>query len=402
MFVVALLFGISSWSPGQAAAAKLGDPFLPGDPMAGRVVFVEKSCHGCHAIWGVGGTLGPDLVAVAGGKTFPQIAGLMWSHTPGMIEMMQERGIPRPVFEPGEMVDLIAYLYYLSYFDDPGDAGLGQAAFEVKGCASCHDIGPEIQAGRVPLNRFANCFSPLALARDMWNTAPEMRKAMAGRELPQSRLEGGDLANILAYINTRGSPPLLERRELLRPGDPGLGARVFEARKCGTCHSLDGREGGGIPDLARSTRRFSANQVAGLMWNHAFEMLDAMEQAGVACEPFQENELTDLIAFLLFVPYQDFPGDGAKGKALFQSKGCNQCHGEEGIAWSQVAPGVNEEHLDSPVTILTAFWNHAPLMEKSMRSAEIPWPHFADDEMRDLLTWLVSGRRKGSEGSGGR
>lgn len=367
-----------------------GDPLLPGDPIAGRRVFVSKGCHECHSVWGAEGRLGPDLADLAGGRTLPQIAGLLWSHTPGMIQVMEERGIPRPTFKPREMADMLAYIHYLDYFDEPGDPEQGRRTFKEKGCKTCHDVGAGAREDHAPLNRFAGCYSPMALARDMWNAAPGMRKAMEGKEVRQPLLTGRDLADILAYLNTVARPEPGRPIELLRPGDPRIGAQVFESRGCNTCHghaSTDSRVG---PDLQEATWRFSATQIAGLMWNHSFTMLDAMEEAGTSFSPMEENELSDLIAYLYFVPYPDRSGEPSLGLGVFRSKGCNSCHGDDGMEWGEAVLGRSPSHRSSPVTILTAFWNHAPRMEVQMRSAGISWPRFEGDEMRDLLAYLAA------------
>jgi cytochrome c2 len=41
---------------------------IPGNPINGRRIFVEGRCVRCHAIWGNGGTLGPDFASVGGGR----------------------------------------------------------------------------------------------------------------------------------------------------------------------------------------------------------------------------------------------------------------------------------------------------------------------------------------------
>ncbi len=59
---------------------------IPGNPINGRRIFVEGRCVRCHAIWGNGGTLGPDFASVGGGRSLQQLAGMFWNHTPRMIE----------------------------------------------------------------------------------------------------------------------------------------------------------------------------------------------------------------------------------------------------------------------------------------------------------------------------
>ena len=54
---------------------------------------------------------------------------------------MQERGVSRPTFTPEEMGDLMGYIYYFNYFDEPGNFIEGERLFEEKGCIKCHLVG---------------------------------------------------------------------------------------------------------------------------------------------------------------------------------------------------------------------------------------------------------------------
>ncbi len=66
-----------------------------GDPVKGRKVYAEKGCGKCHAINGVGPTIGPDLGRTPKvPKTITQIAGVMWNHAPEMRKVAQEKGVP--------------------------------------------------------------------------------------------------------------------------------------------------------------------------------------------------------------------------------------------------------------------------------------------------------------------
>lgn len=92
---------------------------LSDNPLKGRTVFVDKGCVKCHSVWGVGGKLGPDLSRAGMGRSFLQISGMLWSHSPRMIELMEQRGVARPTFTQDEMGKLVSYLYYLNYFNEP-------------------------------------------------------------------------------------------------------------------------------------------------------------------------------------------------------------------------------------------------------------------------------------------
>ena len=92
-------------------------PAADGDPFRGREVFKDKGCVRCHSVWGHGGTLGPEITVAVAGKTWDELVGDFWNHTPRMIDEGSERGYPWPTLERGEMADILSYLYYLRLFD---------------------------------------------------------------------------------------------------------------------------------------------------------------------------------------------------------------------------------------------------------------------------------------------
>ena len=59
----------------------------------------------------------------------------MWNHAP---LMHQRAGDSFPILGPGDMSNLVAYLFAQRYFYDEGDAARGAKVFETKRCASCH------------------------------------------------------------------------------------------------------------------------------------------------------------------------------------------------------------------------------------------------------------------------
>src|SRR5512141_670788 len=126
---VALLRGFT----GKAVLAGLALGLLPrgagaavGDPTRGQSLFVAKGCVQCHAVRGAGGTVGPDLGRTAVKGSFFEIAAAMWNHSGAMEEKMREFRMPRPAFEGQELSDLLGFLYFLNYFDEPGQPRVGK------------------------------------------------------------------------------------------------------------------------------------------------------------------------------------------------------------------------------------------------------------------------------------
>lgn len=77
-----------------------------GSAAHGRQVFSAKKCVSCHAAGGPG----PDLKARAGEFSGISILSSLWRHGPSMLRQMTEKNIPWPVFRPGEMADVLAFL----------------------------------------------------------------------------------------------------------------------------------------------------------------------------------------------------------------------------------------------------------------------------------------------------
>ncbi len=97
--------------------------------LAGSRVFGAKGCAQCHAINGLGGTVGPDLRLFPRTRSYYDFAAAMWNHLPAMSERMSELGIQRPRLSAWETGDLIAFLFWLDYFDPPGDIEEGRGVF---------------------------------------------------------------------------------------------------------------------------------------------------------------------------------------------------------------------------------------------------------------------------------
>jgi cytochrome c2 len=375
--------GVLWCTVGPSAAHAQADG-IPGDPIAGRRIFVERGCDRCHAIWGNGGTLGPDFALVGAGRSLQQLAGMFWNHTPRMIQTVQVRGFQWPTFTEDELAHIISYIYYVKLFDEPGDPVLGERWYREKRCIECHAIAGEGGRSGVPLDDYARYIAPIVLAAGMWNNGPAMQAQQTAQGVPIPTFIGREMADIQAFIRNRSS---LQGRDvtLLQPPDPNTGRELFLAKGCSNCH---GPGGGGTrfgPDLRSATQRLRVSEIAGTLWNHSSQMAADMRARGIAFPQFQGNEMADVIAFLYYLRFYDTGGDADAGEEVFVQKGCASCH----AAGSGIGPDLSEsDAILAPLQLATAMWNHAPAMYTVIELQQVDWPRFEGAEMRDLAVYL--------------
>ena len=192
---------------------------LPKDPLKGQELFINKGCIKCHSIQGVGGKIGPDLGKGGFNRSLIQIAGIMWNHSPKMSEKMRELKIPRAKFEVAEMADLIAYLYYLNYFDEPGNPLKGKLLFKEKECIKCHSIVGEGEDIGPSLDKTKYYVSPIFMAQTMWNHGLEMNIKMKELSIGWPTFEGNEIVDIISYVQATSKAEVKERVYIL-PGSP--------------------------------------------------------------------------------------------------------------------------------------------------------------------------------------
>lgn len=355
---------------------------LEADPFRGRELFGEKGCPRCHSVWGHGGSLGPDIVVVVQGKTFYELVGDFWNHTPRMMDEVAQRGYAWPRLDAEEMADTLSYLYYLRLFDEPGDPERGEETYFRLQCGGCHTLAGEGGTSGGPLDRFGAYPSPTVLAQAMWNGGPAMQRAQMRRGSSIPQLGGDDIANLQAYIRAQGLRD--DGEVILQPlPDPSRGARIFREKGCDRCHRDAGGRG---PNIEQSALSKTVSEITGLLWNHSYAMSAEMSSQGVPFPRFDGTELSDLIAHLYFLGYAGEEGDASAGAEVFVAKGCSGCHegGLEGVPDLTTGgfPG-------SRVALAAAMWNHAPQMHELMAERSPFWPKFEPGEMRDLAAFLA-------------
>jgi mono/diheme cytochrome c family protein len=368
---------------------------LPEDPTKGSRLFVNKGCARCHAFKGDGGKIGPDFGRVDLGNTQLDMAAKLWNHIPSMNIGMEQARMIKPSLTGQEFTEISAYLYFLKFFDEPGDATRRRSIFNEKGCSSCHPLSGKGKEREPGLDQFPQNISPVFLTQSIWNHGPVMIAHMVKLGMKWPVFEGTEMMDLLEYIkvNAKGA----KETAFITPGNPKEGKHVFAAKGCIKCHAVRGEGGKEAEDLGKRAKTFykSLTQIASTMWNKGPAVLGKMSQTQMGIPKFTPKEMADLIAYLYFLHFIDEPGNAANGKRIFTESGCSKCHGLEGkpgelmtISLSKYQKGI------SLMDIVASLWNHSTEIEKAMRGKGISWPRFKKGELADLLEFIRTPKKK--------
>jgi len=163
--------------------------FIIGAGHDGEAVFKSKGCSGCHAN-------GSSLASRIKGETLTDIAVAMWNHAPAMTAAGG-----KPVkLEPGEMQDLLAYLWARQFFEDAGNPAAGRMVFAGKHCANCHESS---SSGAPKLAGSQRSFTSATMMSALWHHGPRMLEQVKAQHLSWPRFEGREMADLIAYLNSK-------------------------------------------------------------------------------------------------------------------------------------------------------------------------------------------------------
>jgi mono/diheme cytochrome c family protein len=283
--------------------------------------------------------------------------------------------------EPASAVDQTTSLLL------PGNPLEGSRLFTGKGCLRCHSIygvggatGPDLGQGNLkrPL---------LDIAGVMWNHSPGMAHVFQEKGTARPQFKPAEMASLLSFLYYLGS--------LGPPGDPVAGARLFNEKRCVSCHSLAGKGGTHGPKLDSYGRYASPIYLTASLWNHGQRMAGLMEALRVPRPTLEKNDIADLLAYIRAAAgsvertYIQ-PGNPQNGKKLFAEKRCIQCHS---VADSETtnkaqAPNLRVRLSGSLVKIAGAMWNDGPQMWSKMSERGIAVPSLSSEEMSDLISYL--------------
>jgi mono/diheme cytochrome c family protein len=173
------------------------------------------------------------------------------------------------------------------------------------------------------------------------------------------------------------------------PGDARRGEQLFRNEQCIQCHSVNGRGGTAAPDLARRIDRdYTPAVMASLMWNHAPAMWAGMKKEGIVKAELSPESAADLFAFFVSARYFEKPGDAGRGKQLFSSKHCAECHGITTSNAAGAPPVAKWESLADPAVLAQQMWNHGAKMREAFAARKLRFVQLSGQELSDMLVYL--------------
>lgn len=377
------------------ASSLLAQPLLPQDPTKGAHLFVSKGCVKCHAFKGEGGKIGPDFGKVDLGDTLLELASKLLNHIPPMIQGMERMKMIRSNLTGNEMTDICGYLYFLKFFDEPGNPTRGKYLFTEKGCSNCHPLSGRGKEGEPGVDQFPQNISPIYLSEMIWNHGPVMIVQMVKVGMKWPIFEGMEMMDLLAYIKTNANGP--KEAAFVTPGNPREGGKLFVEKGCIKCHSIRGEGGKAADDLGKKAKTLykSLTQIASMMWDKGPTVLAKMAQTQMGIPEFTPKEMADLMAYLYFLHFVDEPGNPRNGKRLFSEKSCSKCHSVDGIHGESMQIDLSRyQKPANPMDIVAGIWNHSSEIEKAMWEKGISWPKFKKGELADLIEFLRTSKKK--------
>lgn len=173
------------------------------------------------------------------------------------------------------------------------------------------------------------------------------------------------------------------------PADSARGADLFQSLSCAQCHTVNEQRARIAPDLGRRAgRNFTPADLAATMWNHAPTMWAAMRDRKVTAGELSDQGAMDLFAYFYAARFFEKPGDAARGKRLFESKHCSECHG---LTDSRIpaAKAVSQwKSIADPVDLVDAMWNHAAAMRSEFAKMGFAWPELTAQDLTDIFVYL--------------
>ena len=235
----------------------------------------------------------------------------------------------RPLYTPAEREAACGACHEARQLDGAPILSRGRALVAELGCAGCHEIPGFDLPDRPPdLDGLAAKTSP-AWAR-AWLSDPAPLNA--DHRMPRFALADAERDALVAFLWSMPGPTLAPLPE---GGDADRGRMAVSARRCATCHRIDGRGGGEGPDLSLAGAKLDPAWVYGLLTD-THRLRPHTRMPGFL---LPSPEAADIVALAReqWIPDTAEPPWASQksevdpalveqGRALFSERGCVGCH----------------------------------------------------------------------------
>ncbi len=217
--------------------------------MAGKKLFWDLGCTGCHAIKGFeeAPKVGPSLGRIASKVDEEWL--INWIKNPREYNPHTRMPkVPLDIDEPGQVEKVASYILLKSEpFGFPfgkypgGNAVEGKKTFETVGCYGCHALGDQG-------SRFAPALDEIAQKTSgdwIYNWIQDPKAFSSEAKMPDLRLTPSEAANVTAFLMQQGSPlPQSSELEqtLKNPENAEKGYLLVSQYGCYGCHTISGFE----------------------------------------------------------------------------------------------------------------------------------------------------------------
>ena len=260
------------------------------------------------------------------------------------------------------------------------DARHGQEMLHELSCLECHTVqgvGQRVGAAPDLGQRVQQLGTPAAVASALWNHTPSMWNEMSARVVARPLATDDEWRDVMTYLWSLGL--------MNNPADAKRGTKVFEEKRCGSCHKSGGSGFAATvaPQVAVWNVAEDPFSLLEGMWNHAGSMQREFAARHWEWQKLTGRDLMDLTAFVgqtrtqpaTFRAGFSIP-DGELGRAAFEAR-CASCHTGGNSLTAKLK-------TQSWMDIGAAMWNHAPLMKKAGQTP----PSAAPGEMRLILAYV--------------
>jgi cytochrome c551/c552 len=126
------------------------------------------------------------------------------------------------------------------------------------------------------------------------------------------------------------------------------------------------------------------------MWNHIPKMLGQMRETGRPPVTLSHEEMSNLFALMFFVRQLDEPGNPELGREILRAKGCTECH-QTRVTGEGIGPDLTRwGRYANPIVWAQLMWEHAPVMEETMKRSGIAWPKLEGADLVHIVAYVRS------------